>query len=146
MALNEKLAGRIRESLAGHEDVEEKKMFGGLCFMVNGKMCVCAKTEEMMCRIDPEIFESVLKKKKARPMIHNGNLMKGFLFISEEDLKTKKEFEYWIKLSLEYNKVSKPAKAKSKEKGNPTARAGVKKRLLVERSIKQMGDFLSSIQ
>ncbi|TGK84530.1 TfoX family protein [Leptospira montravelensis] len=102
--------------MEGQTDVEEKKMFGGLCFMVNGKMCVCVRTDEIMCRIDPETFESILSKKKARPMIHNGHLMKGFVFVKEEDIKTKKEMESWIQLSLEYNKKSPPAKKKAKKK------------------------------
>ncbi|WP_083901977.1 TfoX/Sxy family protein [Leptospira vanthielii] len=101
--------------MEGQTDVEEKKMFGGLCFMVNDKMCVCVRNDEIMCRIDPETVESILSKKKARPMIHNGHLMKGFVFVKEEDIKTKKEIEYWIQLSLEYNKKSPPAKKKNKK-------------------------------
>lgn len=115
MAINEKLLESVRKSMEGQTDVEEKKMFGGLCFMVNDKMCVCVRNDEIMCRIDPETFESILSKKKARPMIHNGHLMKGFVFVKEEDIKTKKEIEYWIQLSLEYNKKSPPAKKKNKK-------------------------------
>ncbi|MCW7494412.1 TfoX/Sxy family protein [Leptospira sp. 2 VSF19] len=115
MAINEKLSDRVRKSMEGQTDVEEKKMFGGLCFMVNGKMCICIRQDEIMCRIDPESIESILSKKKARQMIHNGHLMKGFVFVKEEDIKTKKEIEYWIQLSLEYNKKSPPAKKKTKK-------------------------------
>ncbi|MCW7489583.1 TfoX/Sxy family protein [Leptospira meyeri] len=115
MAINEKLLDRVRKSMEGQTNVEEKKMFGGLCFMVNGKMCICIRNDEIMCRIDPESIESILSKKKARPMIHNGHLMKGFVFVNEEDIKTKKEIEYWIQLSLEYNKKSPPAKKKAKK-------------------------------
>ncbi|TDY72041.1 TfoX-like protein [Leptospira meyeri] len=115
MAINEKLLDRVRKSMEGQTNVEEKKMFGGLCFMVNGKMCICIRNDEIMCRIDPESIGSILSKKKARPMIHNGHLMKGFVFVNEEDIKTKKEIEYWIQLSLEYNKKSPPAKKKAKK-------------------------------
>ncbi|WP_243401247.1 TfoX/Sxy family protein [Leptospira harrisiae] len=115
MAINEKLLDRVRKLMEGQTDVEEKKMFGGLCFMVNGKMCVCVRTDEIMCRLDPETFESILSKKKARPMIHNGHLMKGFVFVNEEDIKTKKEMEYWIQLSLEYNKKAPSTKKKAKK-------------------------------
>ncbi|MBM9547425.1 TfoX/Sxy family protein [Leptospira sp. 201903074] len=105
--------------MEGQTNVEEKKMFGGLCFMVNGKMCICVRNDEIMCRIDPETFESILSKKKARPMIHNGHLMKGFVFVKEENIKTKKEIEYWIQLSLEYNKKSPPAKKTNQIKPSP---------------------------
>lgn len=115
MAINDKLLDRVRKLMEGQTDVVEKKMFGGLCFMVNGKMCVSIRTDEIMCRIDPEAVETILSKKKARPMIHNGHLMKGFVFVKEEDIKTKKEIEYWIQLSFEYNQKSPPAKKKAKK-------------------------------
>lgn len=116
MAINEKTAERVRKSLTKQKEVEEKKMFGGLCFMVNGKMCVCVRDEELMFRIDPKDYESVLEKKKARPMIHNGNLMKGFIFVKIEDVKPEKEFGYWIGLVLDYNKTAKAAKKSIKRK------------------------------
>ncbi|XDD47493.1 TfoX/Sxy family protein [Leptospira sp. WS39.C2] len=115
MAINEKLLDRVRKLMEVQPDVVEKKMFGGLCFMVNSKMCICIKTDEILCRIDPESYESILSKKKARPMIHNGHLMKGYVYVKEEDLKTKKEMESWIQLSLEYNKKTPSAKKKAKK-------------------------------
>ncbi|TGK35797.1 TfoX/Sxy family protein [Leptospira andrefontaineae] len=116
MAINEKTSERLRKALTKQKEVEEKKMFGGLCFMVNGKMCVCVRDEELMFRIDPKDYESVLEKKKARPMIHNGNLMKGFVFVKVEDVKPEKEFGYWIGLALDYNKTAKVAKKSLKRK------------------------------
>lgn len=116
MAINEKTAERVRKSLTKEKEVEEKKMFGGLCFMVNGKMCVCVRDEELMFRIDPKDYESVLEKKKARPMIHNGNLMKGFVFVKVEEVKSEKEFGYWMGLALEYNKSAKASKKSTKRK------------------------------
>ncbi|MGJ4788121.1 TfoX/Sxy family protein [Leptospira koniambonensis] len=116
MAINEKTAERVRKALIKQKEVEEKKMFGGICFMVNGKMCVCVRDEELMFRIDPKDYESVLEKKKARPMVHNGNLMKGFLYVNVEDIKPEKEFGYWIGLALDYNKTAKAAKKKTKRK------------------------------
>lgn len=63
MAYNETLAIRIREALSEERNLEEKKMFRGMCFMLNDKMCVCVGNDEIMCRIDPIIFESVLEKR-----------------------------------------------------------------------------------
>ncbi|GBF40347.1 TfoX/Sxy family protein [Leptospira johnsonii] len=116
MAINEKTAERVRKALTKQKEVEEKKMFGGLCFMVNGKMCVCVRDQELMFRIDPKDYESVLEKKKARPMIHNGNLMKGFIFVNIEEVKLEKEFGYWMGLALDYNKSAKAAKKRSKRR------------------------------
>ena len=63
MAYNEKLADRTREIISQtHKKVEEKKMFGGLCFMVNDKMCVGVEKDRMMVRLDPLQFEEVIEK------------------------------------------------------------------------------------
>jgi TfoX/Sxy family transcriptional regulator of competence genes len=113
MAYNEKLADRIREAIAHLPKVEEKQMFGGACFMVNGKMCVGVVKDEMMCRIDPALDEIVLEKHGCRPMDFTGRPMKGYVYISNEGMKTKKDFDYWIGLALDFNKN---AKAISKRK------------------------------
>ena len=115
MAYNEKLADRVREIIAEqHKKVEEKKMFGGLCFMVNGKMCVGVEKERLMIRLDPTKYEEVVEKEGCKPMDFTGKVMKGFVFVDIEALNTKKELEYWIKLALDYNKISKPTKKKKK--------------------------------
>lgn len=107
MAYNEQLTNRIREALAHLPKVEEKKMFRGVTFMVNGKMCISAGNDEMMCRIDPNVFEVVLEKNGCRPIIHGGRMMKGFVFVNEENLHNKKEFNYWINLALDFNRKAK---------------------------------------
>jgi len=63
MAYSEKLADKIRQALAHLPDVKEKKMFGKLVFMVEGKMCLTAGSDRMMCRIDPDIHEIAIKSK-----------------------------------------------------------------------------------
>ncbi|HLX93958.1 MAG TPA: TfoX/Sxy family protein [Puia sp.] len=113
MAYNEKLANRIREALSHIRIVEEKKMFRGLTFMVNGKMCVSVSGDEMMVRFDPEIQDSAAEKNGFREMIMKGREYKGFGYVSPDALKSKKEFEYWINLALDYNKK---AKASSRKK------------------------------
>jgi TfoX/Sxy family transcriptional regulator of competence genes len=117
MAYNEKLADRIRESLAYLSKVEEKKMFRGVTFMVNGKMCVSVSGDEMMCRFDPVLQEEVAGKKGFRPMIMKGREYKGFGYISQEGIKSKKDFDYWINLCLEFNSKAK-ASTKRKSKMN----------------------------
>jgi TfoX/Sxy family transcriptional regulator of competence genes len=112
MAFNEKLNNRIREAIAHLPNVEEKNMFGGVCYMLNGKMCVGVVKDEMMCRIDHDIYEEVLEKPGCREMTFTGKPMKGYVFISDEGMKTKKQFDYWINLCIEFNKKAKSAKKK----------------------------------
>jgi TfoX/Sxy family transcriptional regulator of competence genes len=112
MAYNEKLADRIREVLVDVPKVEEKLMFGGACFMVDGKMCVGVIKDEMMCRIDPLLEEVVLEKNGCRPMDFTGRPMKGYVYISEEGMKTQKAFDYWINLCLDFNSKATPSKKK----------------------------------
>jgi TfoX/Sxy family transcriptional regulator of competence genes len=116
MAYNEKLADRIREALMEVPNVEEKNMFGGVCFMVKGKMCVSVVKDEMMCRIDPAMDEIVLEKRGCRQMDFTGKPMKGYLFISDEGMKSKKDFEAWVNLCLEFNSKAKAAKKPAKRK------------------------------
>ena len=115
MAFDEKLNDRIRESLSHLSKVEEKYMFGGSCYMLNDKMCVGVVKDEMMCRIDYDIYEDALKKPGCREMVFTGKPMKGYVFVSLEGLKTKKQFDYWINLCIEFNKKAKSSKKKSKK-------------------------------
>lgn len=111
MAYNEKIADRIREALINYE-VEEKRMFGGLCFMVDGKMCMGVNADEIMCRIDPEAEDEAMKRHGARPMDFTGRPMKGYVFVHEDVLKKKSELDYWINLCLDYNPKAKASKKK----------------------------------
>lgn len=115
MAFNEKLADRTREIITvTHKNIEEKKMFGGLCFMVNDKMCIGVEKDRLMVRLDPVKYDEVIEKEGCEPMNFTGKPMKGFVFVSEEVLKTKKQLEYWIKLALDYNKIAKASKKSAK--------------------------------
>lgn len=113
MAYNEKMANRVRELIAlTHKNIEEKKMFGGLCFMVNDKMCVGVESERLMVRLDPDKYDEVMKKEGSRPMDFTGKVMKGYVFVDIAALNTQKKLEYWIKLALDYNKIAKSSKKK----------------------------------
>jgi TfoX/Sxy family transcriptional regulator of competence genes len=106
MAYNEKLADRIREMIAETgANIEEKKMFGGLCFMVNDKMCVGVEKERLMVRLDPANYEEVMEKEGCKPMDFTGKVMKGYVFVDVDALNTKKKLSYWVGLALEYNKI-----------------------------------------
>lgn len=115
MPYNEKLADRVREIISvTHTITEEKKMFGGLCFMVNDKMCVGIEQDRMMIRFDPGIYEEIMEKEGCSPMDFTGRVMKGYAFVDANVLNTKKKLEYWIKLALDYNTIANVSKKKKK--------------------------------
>ncbi len=117
MAYNEKLADMTRELIAQtRNNVEEKAMFGGLCFMVNDKMCLGVEKDRLMLRLDPVVYEEVMEKEGCKPMDFTGKVMKGFVFVDAEVLNTKKKLEYWVNLALEYNKFAKASKKKTVKK------------------------------
>lgn len=116
MAFDEKLADRTRAIIAAtHKNVEEKRMFGGLCFMVNDKMCVGVEKERLMVRLDPEIYEEVIEKEGCIPMDFTGRIMKGYVFVDINALNTKKKLNYWVELALAFNKIAKASKKKTKK-------------------------------
>ncbi len=115
MAYNEKLAVKVRTALAHLSNVEEKKMFRGITFMVDGKMCISVGDNEIMCRIDRELHELSVKKNGCRSVIMKGREYKGYVYVNEEGMKIKKDFDYWIGLALEFNKKAKASKKKVKK-------------------------------
>ena len=116
MAANEALLHRVRAALSGIPKVTEKKMFRGVTFLVNGKMCVSVSGDELMCRIDPEVYDAAKERKGVRPMIMKGREYRGYLYVSEEGLKSKKDFDYWIGLCLDFNKQAKASPKKRVKK------------------------------
>ncbi len=112
MAYDLVLAQRIREMLTEIPDVEEKMMFGGICFMVNGKMCMGVLKDNMMCRIDPLDYESALEKNGCREMDFSGKQMKGFVYVDETGLRTGRELKEWVALCLAFNPKAKASKKK----------------------------------
>ena len=114
MAYDEILANRVREILSPLRKVEEKKMMGGLTFMVNDKMCVGILKDNLMVRIDPDIYEKVLEREDCREMDFTGRPMRGFVLIDPKGTNTKKDLNYWLGLALEYNKKARPSKRKKK--------------------------------
>jgi TfoX/Sxy family transcriptional regulator of competence genes len=128
MAYNEKLADRTREIIASAgKEVEEKQMFGGLCFMVDNKMCIGVEKDRLMVRLNPELYEMVMQKDGCTPMDFTGKVMKGFVFVSEEVLRGKKQLEYWVDLALEYNKIAKASKKKPAKKKSTARVKSIKK-------------------
>ena len=113
MVYNDKLAERVRKALSRQKKVEEKKMMGGLTFMVNGKMCVGVHKDDLMGRIDPDTYEIALRRKGCRPMDFTGKPMRGFVFVSPKGTSNKKDLGFWIDLALDFNKKAKASKKRT---------------------------------
>jgi hypothetical protein len=114
MAHNEQLTVRVREALLHLKNVEEKRAFRGIIFMLNGKMCVSTGNDELLCRIDPALHDTVMEMNGTREMSH-GRTIRGYIFVHEEVIKDKKDFDYWINLCLAYNPHAKASKPKPKK-------------------------------
>jgi TfoX/Sxy family transcriptional regulator of competence genes len=115
MPYSESLADRIREALVDIPKVEEKKMFGGLTFMVDDKMCICISGDGLLWRTDPALRKTLLSKDHVREMIHGKRVMKGFIYVEEDAIKTQKQLDYWITLCLHFNKDAKASKKPKKK-------------------------------
>ena len=114
MAYDMKLADRVREYLSHYPEleVEEKRMFGGLAFMVNGKMCVNVSDENLMCRFDPLDTAEVAEKTGYLPLKMKGKEYKGYCLVEPEGFKNEDDFRYWMNLCLSFNERAKKSKKK----------------------------------
>ncbi len=123
MAYDELIADRMRQVFNEKKaNYFEKKMFGGLCFMVDDKMC-CGihydkkkETDLLMARIGEEASEKALKRKGCHPMDFTGRPMKGYVFVTPEGFDSDKDLEYWLQLCLDFNPLAKASKKRSKKK------------------------------
>jgi TfoX/Sxy family transcriptional regulator of competence genes len=103
MAYDEDLANRIRELLAGETGVTEKKMFGGLAFLIGGNMAVAASGQGgLMVRCDPDETDALLQRPHARRFEMRGREMDGWLRVDDEGMRTKRELERWVRTGAEY--------------------------------------------
>jgi hypothetical protein len=103
MAYDEKLAARIRELVAGERSVVEKKMFGGLAFLVGGHMAIAASGQGgILVRVDPDESDALVTKTAARVMEMRGREMPGWLRVDTADVKTKRQLEVWVARGVGY--------------------------------------------
>jgi TfoX/Sxy family transcriptional regulator of competence genes len=113
MAYDEFLADRVRSRLRKLSGVVEKKMMGGLIFMVNDKMCVGVdkekqtNTDRLMVRVGKLPYETLLHQKGSREMDFTGKVMRGFLFVGPEGFDSDENLDFWIEKALEFNKLIK---------------------------------------
>ncbi len=123
MAYDEYMADRIRQVFdSQHVNYIEKKMFGGLCFMVNDKMCCgllhikTKKTDVLMARVGTHLYGKAIQKKGAMPMDFTGRPMKGYVFVIFEAIDTDTELEWWLQLCLDYNPLAQLSKKRIAKK------------------------------
>lgn len=113
MPYNEMVKNRVRLFFdAKRIKHESKRMMGGLCFMVNGKMCVGVEKNRLMSRIGLEAYDDALTRKGCRPMDFTGRPMRGFVFVELTGLKSDKDLTFWLELALAYNPVAKKSARK----------------------------------
>ena len=120
MAYDEFLADRVRQVLNEKKTAFiEKKMMGGLCFMVDNKMCIGVDidkntgTSRIMARIGEDNYQQALQKNGCSEFNITGRAMKGFVFVSAEGIDMRKDLEYWTQLCLDHNPFAKSSKKKS---------------------------------
>ena len=109
MAYDEDLANRLRELLADEDAITEKKMFGGLAFLLHGNMSVSAsRNGGLLVRIDPADTDAALARRHVALMEMGGRTMEGWITVSPEGLKTKRELAAWVTRSVTFAKTLPP--------------------------------------
>ncbi|MDQ3874599.1 MAG: TfoX/Sxy family protein [Actinomycetota bacterium] len=103
MAYDEDLANRIRELLGGESELTEKKMFGGLAFLIGGNMAVAASGQGgLLVRVDPAQSDTLVATTSARPMEMRGRPMQGWLRVDSDDVRGDSELAKWVELGATY--------------------------------------------
>ncbi len=109
MAYDEGLAQRLRDLLDERRGVSEKKMFGGLCFLIDGKMCCGIIKDELMVRVGADRHAEAMKQPHARPMDFTGRPLKGFVYVAQEGLDSERVLEWWVEFGVSYARSAKPS-------------------------------------
>lgn len=112
MPYNERLAERVRVALAGQPDVAERKMFGGLAFMVGGKMCAGIVGDDLMVRTGAERYEAALRRPHARPMDFTGRVSRGMVYVGPAGTARSDSLRRWLDLALTAAAEAEPSKSR----------------------------------
>ncbi len=99
MAYDEALAERVRQMLSEHQGLTEKKMFGGISYLLGGKMCCGVIKDDLVVRIGPERYEEALAEPHARPMDFSGRSTRGFVYVDPDGYRTNEALAKWVKRS-----------------------------------------------
>jgi len=110
VAYDEKLAERVRRALTPREGLSEKRMFGGIAFMLRGNMACGIVKDELMVRVGPERYDDALARPHARPMDFTGRPMRGMVYVEPEGCRTDEGLKWWVEQGLNFA-ASLPAKS-----------------------------------
>ena len=102
IAYNEKLADRIRKVLARRKAVNEKKMFGGIAFMLRGKMCCGVLKDDLVVRVGADRYSEALTRPHARPMNFTGRPLKGFVYVGPRGYRTDRALQKWLSAAMRF--------------------------------------------
>jgi hypothetical protein len=102
MAYDEGLAERLREQFQHREDADEKKMFGGLCFLLSRHMCCGIVGDQLMARVGPGNYESCLQRSHASEMDFTGRAMKGFIYVAPEGIESDADLAHWVSICSQF--------------------------------------------
>jgi TfoX/Sxy family transcriptional regulator of competence genes len=133
MAYDEGLAERIRTILEEEQRVTEKKMFGGVAFLLDGKMFVGIVKHDLMVRVGPDRYEESLKRRHVRPMDFTGKPMAGYVYVAPDGVSEDDELAEWVRLGAQFvrtltGRTPGPAKRRTKEAARVLPAAGSRAR------------------
>jgi TfoX/Sxy family transcriptional regulator of competence genes len=116
MAYDQKLADRIRQAVGPRPDVTEKKMFGGVAFLLDGKMFVGIVKDDLIVRVGADRYEAALAEAHVRPMDFTGRPMNGYVFVGPDGSKTAKAIKKWVDQGASFVATLKPGATNKREK------------------------------
>ncbi len=117
MAFDEELASRIRDRIAERSDVTERRMFGGLAFLVRGHMCCGIVGDDLVVRVGPEKYERSLEEPHARPMDFTGRPLAGMVYVAPAGVRTARALAGWIERGLRFVETLPPKERRSRSRG-----------------------------
>lgn len=108
MAYSEALAANVRKALASQESVSEKRMFGGLSFLIQGNMCCGVVGDELMVRVGPDRYEAALSRRHAREMDFTGRPLTGYVYVAHEGLRSTNTVRQWVEQGVAFARTLPP--------------------------------------
>ena len=125
MAYDDKLANRIRQVLAARGDIAERKMFGGLAFLLQGRMCCGIVGNKLMVRVSADEFDAVMRGRHVRPMDFTGKPLRGFVYVSPPGFRTATALRTWLSRGerVAEDKAARPAKPSPRRRTRPSGSA-----------------------
>ena len=102
MAYDEGVAQRLREHFAEHDDIVERKMFGGIAFMLSGHMCCGVVGDTLMARVGPEQYDESLRRPHARAMDFTGRPMRGFVYVDPDGFESDHDLDAWVSRCVQF--------------------------------------------